>query len=316
MKRVGWFIAFIALLFVCILSGCSSNGESGSSSNDAADISEAKQDASMEIADKAGEDGSGTTENSESVEEADATSPAAADTGIERMVVYTADLYVTVKNATSFEKQLERQVAEARGYIVSKNTHEMEEENLVEGTIVFRVPQESFRPFLDFLGDTENIKIESQDISGNDVTEEFVDLSSRLKAKEAVEKRLYAFMEKAEKTEDLLKISTDLGNVQSEIEQIKGRMNYLENQSSLSTVTLNYTEKNYGSAGVKTEDLETWGKIKEAFADSLNGLVSVGSSLLVFFVGYLPVWLVFFAIAGIVWGGIKIYRGRRNNKKE
>ena len=315
MKRFGGFLAVIALLFVCILSGCSSNGESGSSSNDSAEFSESKQDASMEMADKTGEDGSGATENSEAAEEADA-SPAAADTGIQRMVVYTADLYVTVKNATSFEKQLERQVAEAKGYIVSKNTHEMEEEKRVEGTIVFRVPQESFRPFLDFLGDTENIKIESQDISGNDVTEEFVDLSSRLKAKEAVEKRLYAFMEKAEKTEDLLKISTDLGNVQSEIEQIKGRMNYLKNQSSLSTVTLHYTEKNYGSAAVRTDDLETWGKIKQAFADSLNSLVSVGSAILVFIVGYLPVWIAFFAIAGIVWGGIKVFRSRGNKREE
>ena len=312
MKRFGVFLAVIALLFVCILSGCSSNGESGSSSNDSADFSESKQDASKEIADK---DGSGTTENSEAGEEADA-SPAAADTGIQRMVVYTADLYVTVKNATSFEKQLERQVAEAKGYIVSKSTHEMEEEKRVEGTIVFRVPQESFRPFLDFLGDTENIKIESQDISGNDVTEEFVDLSSRLKAKEAVEKRLYAFMEKAEKTDDLLKISTDLGNVQSEIEQIKGRMNYLENQSSLSTVTIHYTEKNYGSAAVRTDDLETWGKIKQAFVNSLNGLVSVGSAILVFIVGYLPVWIALSIIAGVVWAGIKLYRGRGNERKQ
>ena len=315
MRKYTRFIAVFALLFVCILSGCSSNGKSDSSSNESADFSETKQDASMEIADKTAEDGSGENRGSEGAEDSDS-SPATADATSNRMVVYTADLYLTVKNAASFENQLEQQVLKEKGYIVSKNSYEMEEENLLEGTIVFRIPQASFRPFLEFLGDTKNIKIERQDIAGTDVTEEYVDLSSRLKAKEAVEKRLYDFMEKAQKTEDLLKISTDLGNVQSEIEQIKGRMNYLENQSSLSTVTLNYTEKNYGSAGVKTEDLETWGKIKEAFADSLNGLVSVGSSLLVFFVGYLPVWLVFFAIAGIVWGGIKIYRGRRNNKKE
>ncbi len=81
-----------------------------------------------------------------------------------------------------------------------------------------------------------------RNISGDDVTEEYVDLESRLKSKRVVEERLISFMNNAEKTEDLLKISEDLAEVQEEIETIEGRKKFLENQTSLSTIIITLYE--------------------------------------------------------------------------
>lgn len=70
------------------------------------------------------------------------------------------------------------------------------------------------------------------------MTEEYVDLFSRLKAKQVVEARLIAFMEKATKADDLVKFSDQLGKVQVEIEQLKGRMRYIDQSVACSTIEL------------------------------------------------------------------------------
>ncbi|NBJ71147.1 MULTISPECIES: DUF4349 domain-containing protein [Clostridia] len=69
-----------------------------------------------------------------------------------------------------------------------------------------------------------------------------MDLESWLHSKKVVEKRLLAFIEQAAKTEDLLNISADLAKVQEEIEQITGRMNYLQNKADLATVHIEVRE--------------------------------------------------------------------------
>jgi len=100
-------------------------------------------------------------------------------------------------------------------------------------------------------------------ITGQDVTEEYIDLESRLKSKQAVESR-FSFMEQAEKTEDLLAISKDLAKVQEEIETIKGRMNYLENKADLATVTISIEENKVEVKNLGDSQLKTWEKNKGA----------------------------------------------------
>src|SRR5690625_6804027 len=108
-----------------------------------------------------------------------------------------------------------------------------------------RIPEKHFQTFLT---DTEEEAAEvlSRNVSGQDVTEQYVDLESRLKSKHAVEERLLAFMEDAKKTEDLLKISKDLATVQEDIEVIVGKMKYLENQSEERSVVKGERETHRG----------------------------------------------------------------------
>lgn len=146
-------------------------------------------------------------------------------------------------------------------------------------------------------------------ISGEDVTEEYVDLESRLKSKRVVEERLLAFMEEAEKTEDLLKISNDLAKVQEEIDQIVGRMKYLENKSDLATVTIHIEERNVSLTG--EEDLNTWERTAEQFKKSLNFLMSFFSGLVVYVVGGFPIIAIMALIGLIIY-----YIIRKQRKKD
>ena len=120
-------------------------------------------------------------------------------------------------------------------------------------------------------------------------------------------------MKGAEKTEDLLKISSDLAKVQEEIEVIVGKMKYLENQTSFSTIELTMIENRVIIPGIENNDLNTWEKTKKQFVTSTNALLATGSAIVVFFIGNLPVFLILGVIAFAVYWMIK--RRRFEQKK-
>jgi glucan-binding YG repeat protein len=157
-----------------------------------------------------------------------------------QMVIYQADLQLRVKKFEQTLQNIEAQVVEYGGYISESNVSKDGVEQ-VSGVITVRIPQKNFQAFLHD-AEGQAAEVLQRNITGTDVTEEFVDLESRIKSKRVVEERLTSFMKSAEKTEDLLKISADLAAVQEEIETIQGRMKYLENQTSLSTIHISLYE--------------------------------------------------------------------------
>src|SRR5699024_6000993 len=133
-------------------------------------------------------------------------------------------------------------------------------------------------------------EIPSQNISGQDVTEEYVDLESRLKAKKAVEKRLLHLMEEAKSTKDLLQVSERLAQVQEEIEQLKGRMNYLDHRTVYATVTIHATQE--APLGSPEETPDTGERMKSSFIQSIGLLKDLFQGSLVTGAALLPPLLV------------------------
>jgi hypothetical protein len=214
-----------------------------------------------------------------------------------RMVIYHAEIRMEVKEFQKIQQTIEQLVQNQGGYIVQANVYESEDHRL-EGTVMTRIPQAKFQTFL---GQLEKLamKVHSRNVTGQDVTEEFVDLESRLKSKQAVEERLYQFLKDAKDTKDLLAISNDLARVQEEIEQIKGRMKYLQNQSALSTVTIHLFENKVVVPDLENKELNTWEKTKKQFMSSINLLLSLFSSLVVFLIGNLPIIFVLVILIGL-----------------
>src|SRR5690606_37225471 len=155
-----------------------------------------------------------------STEQGEAAFPAQRD----RFIIYHANLSIEVKNYDEAVNEIESQAASKGGYVVESTMHGRGDDRRT-GYITLRIPQEHFPSFLQFM-EEGSFKVLDSNISGEDVTEEYVDLESRLKSKRVVEERLLAFMEEAEKTEDLLTISNDLATVQQDIEEVLGRMKY------------------------------------------------------------------------------------------
>ena len=161
--------------------------------------------------------------------------------GETRMIVRTAEIALVVKDVAATLDRVADLAAGLGGYVVSSKQWK-EEERLV-GIITIRVPAE------DFAGAMETLRGLAADVTheetlAKDVTEEYVDLSAKLRNLEATEEQLLRLMEKAEKVEDILNIQRELSRTRGEIEQTKGRMQYLERTSatSLIRVQLNQAE--------------------------------------------------------------------------
>lgn len=225
-----------------------------------------------------------------------------------QMVIYQADLQLRVKKFEETMQNIEEQVIKYGGYISESNVFKDGVEQ-VSGHITVRIPQKNFQTFLHD-AEGQAAEVLQRNITGTDVTEEYVDLDSRLKAKRVVEERLTTFMQSAQKTEDLLKISADLAAVQEEIETIQGRMKYLENQTSLSTVHLSLFENKIIVPNLDDKDLDTWDKTKKQFMKSTNMLLAAISGLFVFIVGNMPI-LVILAVAVVF---IYLYFKKRQNR--
>ena len=208
-----------------------------------------------------------------------------------------------MKELARAQNNIEQKVKKYGGYIVESNVYKVDDQTS-SGTMVVRIPEKHFETFLT---DAEEVasKVLERNVTGQDVTEQYVDLSSRIKSKRAVEERLLAFMKNAEKTEDLLKISSDLAKVQEEIEVMVGKMKYLENQTSFSTIELNMYENRVIIPEIDNKDLNTWDKTKKQLVMSTNALLAAGSGIIVFFIGNLPVLLILGVLAFAVYWFIK-----------
>ena len=291
MRKAIYILLISSLLLV--LAACSSGDEKAEISSE-----ESKQSSNDVSGDMDGE-----AESEAAPEESSETKTEAPVVASDRMIIHQASLSVNVKELDKAQSNIEKKVDQYGGYIVESNVYQ-EDDQTSSGRMIVRIPEKNFEKFL---LEAEGVAAEvlERNVTGQDVTEQYVDLESRVKSKRAVEERLLDFMSKAQKTEDLLKISADLSEVQEEIEVMVGKMKYLENQTSFSTIELSMYENRVVVPEIESKELNTWEKTKKQLATSTNSLLSAGSALIVFFVGNLPVLLLLGAIGFIVFWIIK-----------
>jgi len=218
----------------------------------------------------------------------------------ERMIVRTGDMSLVVKDVVDARDEIAQLAVRFDGYVVSSRISGEEQD--MRGWISIRVPDEKFDQALAELRDLA-VRVASESTDSRDVTEEYVDLQSRLKNAEATESQYLALLEKAEDVEDILRIYDSLSRARSEIEQIKGRMQYLERTSSMSLISVVLkpvaTAKPLVRAG--------WSAL-EALKSAVRGIVIFGQWL-----GIIVIWLVIFIP---IWGTILgIIYWRRHKKK-
>lgn len=213
---------------------------------------------------------------------------------VTRKIMYSADVTMEVDDFDQAREELHSLVAEAGGYMLhfsdSRNV------NRINGHFTVKVPAEGFQPFLDQLEEMKKGSEFRKNVRGQDVTEEYVDLDARLGAKEAVETRLLELMKQATEAQDLLAFSNELARVQEEIESLKGRMRYINENVAYSTVELHmYQEIDAGVRRPGDDRLQS--RLGRALVGSTEGVIRFLGDTLVFLTGALPVLLLLAAIA-------------------
>lgn len=197
---------------------------------------------------------------------------------IERKVIRQGDITFETRDADRTRADIRRSVGSLGGYLSGDNAYASGDQ--IEYRLDVRIPAERFDSLLLLISEKAG-RIESRNISSQDVTSEFIDVQARIRTKKELEQRYLQLLAKASTVEEILSIERELGTLRSDIESIEGRMKYLSDQVAMSTLTVTFHEK--ASSG---------SDFGHGFAEALrNGWANILSFILDI-VGYWPFLLI------------------------
>lgn len=159
---------------------------------------------------------------------------------VERKIIKEGSIRFETSSVIETQKEIRKIVAELGGYIGNENSNNYE--GIIEYSLTARVPEDKFNTLIDKVSSLAE-KVESKNINSSDVTEEFIDVEARIKTKKELEARYKEILKKANRVDEILNIEREMGNLRAEIESLEGRMNYLNNRISLSTLNITFYEK-------------------------------------------------------------------------
>ncbi|MDQ3914878.1 MAG: DUF4349 domain-containing protein [Actinomycetota bacterium] len=193
----------------------------------------------------------------------------------EERVIKTADLRLEVEDGTIGRTLREgREIAEAAGGFLLATSIEGTDRRSGEFTI--RVPAGRFEEALsalEALGD-----IAGEDVRGEDVSQEFVDLEARLRNATAQEGVLFRLYDRSQSIADTIRVQRELEDVQLEIERLRGRLRYLEDRTDLSTISVSVTEA--GAVAAEPGPFaRAWENARDTFVAVVSGAI-VGAGFL------------------------------------
>ena len=208
----------------------------------------------------------------------------------DRKIIRNADLTMEVSSPTDTQHRIVSIAESHGGFVVTSEAKQRESTEPAKRTLdiklVVRIPENSFGSALDQIRGLTSSPIEEK-VTGQDVTEEFIDLEARIRTQKALEAQFLQIMRQTGKIVDALQVQRQIAEVRSDIERLEGRKRFLENRSSLSTVTVNIVAPNPMLVVPTTGFRQS---VREAVSES----VDVGSGIVLFFVRFLIVMIPIF----------------------
>lgn len=204
----------------------------------------------------------------------------------ERMIIKNAELALLVADTDIAIDRLTQVVGDTGGYIISSRMRFKEwlGVNYKYASITIGVPAEQFEAALRRLRGIA-IRVVDENASGQDVTDEFVDLQSRLGNLEATRDRIRTFLDQAQTVDEALRVNAQLAAVEADIEQVKGRMVYLRDRAAYSTITVQLDPELPSAPEATPAPVQPWSPLDTARDASkiLVAIVRVLAELLIWF---------------------------------
>jgi len=219
-----------------------------------------------------------------------------------RMIIRTGTM--SIENDSFDETELKaKEIAKNLGGFITNSTAQVNQSGKKQGTLTIRVQADKYDALLAELAKTG--KVMSQNITGRDVTEEYVDAEARLKTQRELETRLLQLL--AEKTANLtavVEVEQKLANVRENIEKTEGRMRMLKDQASFSTITLSI----YEPAILNTSSGGFFYELERSFEKGLTGFTKVLAGIITFVIAMAPILAILGFIVYIV---IRVIKKRK-----
>jgi hypothetical protein len=222
-----------------------------------------------------------------------------------RLMIKTGTIYMVVKNISDSAKSIIQYAQDKGGWIVSSMVSE--QKDVPSGSITVRVPAENFDEAMAYFEGLAE-KVSYDGIQGQDVTDQYTDLQSNLRNLEAAESQLLKIMEKSGTISEILSVQRELTTVRSQIEQIKGHIQYLEKSAEMATISMNLA---LSEELLPIPSAEKWrpGYVAKAAWNSLLSCLKNISYILIWAGIFAVIWI---PITVIIW---LIRKLRRKNKK-
>jgi len=196
---------------------------------------------------------------------------------IEQKIIKTGNFRFETDNLEATYEQIKSAVKKGKAFI--QNDSEGKDYNSFYRRLTVRIPSENFDTFIKEVSNGVSY-FDNKEINAQDVTAEYIDLDSRLKTKRKLEDRYLELLAKANKMPDMLAIEAQLSAIREEIEAKEGQLKYLQNQVSMSTITIEF----YKTVAEKDGVTISYGtKVWNAFKSGFYGVSS-------FFLSLLEIW--------------------------
>ena len=216
---------------------------------------------------------------------------------VQRKLIKTGEVEFESENIIETRKDIFEAIKKCKGYASSDKEYKSSDE--ISNALTIRVPTENFDILLNEI--TNGVtKFDRKEIEIKDVTAEFVDIEARLKTKKDLENRYLEILKKANTVTEILEVEKQIGNLRSDIESVEGRLKFLNNQVSFSTLNVRIYE-------TISEQTEFGKKFKTGFKNGWENLI-------LFFVFLVNIWPFILIIIGFVIL-IKIWRKKKELKK-
>jgi hypothetical protein len=209
---------------------------------------------------------------------------------MDRKIIRDADLTLEVAAPDEAQRKISSIAETLGGFVVTSEAKQQQvgdAKQELEVNLVIRVPATQFKTALEQVRSTGSRVIQEKE-TGQDVTEEFIDLEARVKTQKALEAQFLEIMKQAHKVEDALEVQRQIAEVRTEIEKLEGRKRFLENRASLSTITVKLQTP--ATIAVNTSGFGR--RIREAFADSIEVAIAIVLFLIQFVIVMIPVFIL------------------------
>lgn len=239
---------------------------------------------------------------------------------LERLIIRTGTLSIEAEDTLETQEAIEDIVdrfADEGAFVVSSNESGGTGDRQPSISMSIRIPSSEFDDVMDEIADLA-LEVNFRDQSGQDVTEEFVDLSARIESLEAARDRLLEIIQEAQTTEDLLLAEQQLTQREAEIESLKGRAQFLQESARLSSITVSI------DPFILNQPIDNRWRPSETVRRALENFVEGVQDLIDFFIlfgiGVLPFLLLFGGIIYLIVRGIVRWvrrrRGRASNTED
>lgn len=214
-----------------------------------------------------------------------------------RKLIRDGEVSFKTTNVEKTTAHLHQAIRQVKGYVARESSNEYS--GRIEYYFTIRLPSENFDTLIALISKDVD-KFDFKNVSVTDVSEEYIDVESRIKTKKDLMARYRELLQRATKVDEILNIEKEIGNLQTEIESAEGRMRYLNDRISMSTLNVTFYKEKSTAFG-----------FSERF---INALSNGWNAFLAFVIGVVNLW-VFVLVAILVLLFVKRLRRKKRHEK-